>query len=97
MTTEGQLLWKPGPDWIAQANVTAFTRWLSREYQRTFPDYDSLWAWSVEHLEDFWEAVWKYMEIESSAPYERVLGSKSMPGAGWFPGARLNYAQHILR
>jgi acetoacetyl-CoA synthetase len=95
--TEGELLWQPDARWIENANVTAFQRWLAREYRLEFADFHELWQWSVDHLDTFWEAVWRYFRIESSAPYESVLASRDMPGAEWFPGARLNYAQHALR
>jgi len=93
----GELLWTPPPDRIRRANVTALAEWLARERGRHFADYHALWRWSVEDLEGFWQALWDYFGIESSAPHTRVLGRRSMPGAEWFPGARLNYAQHILR
>jgi len=93
----GDLLWTPGPEWIRRANVTAFTEWLARERGQRFADYAALWRWSVEDLEGFWGALWDYFHIEASVPYTRVLGRRSMPGAEWFPGARLNYAQHVLR
>jgi len=93
----GDLLWTPGPEWIRRANVTAFTEWLARERGQRFADYGALWRWSVEDLEGFWGALWDYFHIEASVPYTRVLGRRSMPGAEWFPGARLNYAQHVLR
>ena len=93
----GELLWTPGPERIRLANVTALTDWLARERGRHFADYRALWRWSVEDLEGFWQALWDYFGIESSAPHTRVLARRSMPGAEWFPGARLNYAQHVLR
>src|SRR5256886_1145909 len=93
----GDLLWTPGPERIRRANVTAFADWLARERGRRFADYTALWRWSVEDLEGFWQALWDYFRIDSSAPHTRVLGRRSMPGAEWFPGARLNYAQHVLR
>jgi acetoacetyl-CoA synthetase len=93
----GDILWTPGPERISRANVTAFADWLARERGRRFADYTALWRWSVEDLEGFWQALWDYFRIESSAPHTRVLGRRSMPGAEWFPGARLNYAQHVLR
>ena len=93
----GELLWTPGPDRIRRANVTALADWLARERGRQLADYRTLWRWSVEDLEGFWQALWDYFGIESSAPHTRVLGRRSMPGAEWFPGARLNYAQHVLR
>ncbi|MFQ5661024.1 MAG: acetoacetate--CoA ligase, partial [Gammaproteobacteria bacterium] len=97
MTAEGKLLWEPGPEWIAEANITAFKQWLKREQGLELTDYHHLWRWSVDNLEAFWQAVWDYFEIEASSPYTKVLGRRQMPGAEWFPGARLNYAQHILR
>jgi acetoacetyl-CoA synthetase len=93
----GELLWTPGPERIRCANVTALADWLARERGRQFADYRALWRWSVEDLAGFWQALWDYFAIESSAPHTRVLGRRSMPGAEWFPGARLNYAQHVLR
>ena len=93
----GELLWTPPPDRIRRANVTALAEWLARERGKHLADYHALWRWSVEDLEGFWQGLWDYFAIESSARHTRVLGRRSMPGAEWFPGARLNYAQHILR
>ncbi len=64
---------------------------------RGFSDYHELWRWSVEDLEGFWGAVWEFFDVRPSTPYERVLANGEMPGAQWFPGARLNYAEHLLR
>ncbi len=94
---EGELLWTPSAAQIEDANLTRFAKWLVRERGLYFANYDSLWRWSVTELEEFWQAIWDYFGIESSAPHTRVLGKREMPGAEWFPGARLNYAQHVLR
>jgi len=93
----GEVLWTPPAERVRQANVTLFTEWLARERGRHFTDYNALWRWSVEDLEGFWQALWDYFRIEASVPPARVLGRRGMPGAEWFPGARLNYAQHVLR
>jgi acetoacetyl-CoA synthetase len=61
---------------------------------RGFSDYHELWRWSVEDLDRFWGALWDWFEI--GAPYERVLGRREMPGAEWFPGASLNYAERLF-
>jgi acetoacetyl-CoA synthetase len=97
MIRESELLWTPSSDWIANCNITKFTQWLSRERGWSFTTYQDLYAWSVTETEAFWGALWDYFDVQSSAPYERVLATRDMPGAKWFPGARLNYAQHILR
>ena len=94
---EGDLLWTPDQDRVARANVTAFTRWLAAERGLHLDGYHALWRWSVTDLDGFWQAVWDYCGIEASAPPAAVLGRRTMPGADWFPGARLNYAQHVLR
>ncbi len=94
---EGDLLWTPGPARVEHANITAFSRWLERECRLAFGHYMELWRWSVGDLESFWGALWDYLEVEASSSYSRVLGRRTMPGAEWFPGARLNYAQNVLR
>jgi acetoacetyl-CoA synthetase len=96
-TQPGELLWTPSPERVSQANVTALANWLARERGRHFADYGALWRWSVEDLEGFWQGLWDYFGIEASVAPKRVLGHRSMPGAEWFPGAHLNYAQHMLR
>jgi acetoacetyl-CoA synthetase len=97
MVKEGDLLWTPTPETVANANVTSYTHWLERRTGLTFPDYDALWRWSVENLEAFWQSIWDYYEVDSSAPHACVLAEQGMPGARWFPGAKLNFAQHMLR
>jgi acetoacetyl-CoA synthetase len=97
MLNEGDLLWTPSPARVNKAKLTAFMRWLASERGKAFDSYARLWQWSVDDLEGFWQAVWDYFRVESSAPYSRVLEDRHMPGAKWFPGARLNYAQHALR
>src|SRR4051794_25025137 len=72
-------------------------RWLGSQRGLEFGDYRSLWEWSTERLEDFWASVWDFFAIKASAPYEAVLRERRMPGADWFPGAQLNYAEHALR
>jgi acetoacetyl-CoA synthetase len=93
---EGDLLWTPDAQRIERARLTHFMRWLERERGLRFADYASLWRWSVSDLEAFWSALWQYFGIRSSVPPEHVLGRRQMPGAEWFPGARLNYAENVL-
>jgi acetoacetyl-CoA synthetase len=94
---EPTVLWAPTDERIDQASVTRFARWVaaSRGVDVT-GSYDALWRWSVDDLEGFWAAIWEYFEVRASQPYEAVLGSRDMPGAEWFPGAQLNYAEHVF-
>src|SRR5690606_40409479 len=62
-----------------------------------FADYHELWQWSVDDLDGFWASIWDYFEVIAHTPYTSVLGERTMPGATWFPGATLNYAEHALR
>ncbi len=91
------ILWRPSPERIEQATITDYARWLERTRGLDLPDYESLWEWSVNDLEGFWASIWERFDVIASVPYERVLGSRAMPGAEWFPGARLNFAEHVLR
>lgn len=96
MIREGELLWQPGAQRIARANLTHYQAWLAERGHR-FDSYDALWQWSVEDLDGFWGSLWEYFELRSTVPRTRVLGQRTMPGAEWFPGVRLNYAEHALR
>ncbi|HKT05326.1 MAG TPA: acetoacetate--CoA ligase [Rugosimonospora sp.] len=94
---EGELLWTPSPERVAGANLTAFTAWVARERGVRCAGYPELWRWSVEDLDGFWQAIWDYFGVRVSATPSAVLGRREMPGAQWFPGARLNFAEHVLR
>ncbi|TJY60055.1 acetoacetate--CoA ligase [Sinimarinibacterium sp. CAU 1509] len=94
---EGQWLWSPHDAFVADAPVEHFRRWLNARRGMDLPDYDALWAWSVADLEGFWAAIWDYFEVRSETPYRCVLDRRVMPGALWFEGARVNYAEHLLR
>ncbi|MFI7690123.1 acetoacetate--CoA ligase [Nonomuraea sp. NPDC049655] len=89
-------LYVPGPEQIAGARATGFIGWLARERGVTVPTWEELRHWSVTGVEDFWAAVWAYFEVKAHTPYDSVLAEPGMPGARWFPGATLNYAEHCL-
>jgi acetoacetyl-CoA synthetase len=97
MVNEGDVLWTPSPERLRQSNLVAFLQWLEQHRRLKFASYMDLWRWSVTDIEAFWSAIWEYTKIEASQPYERVLGNRQMPGTDWFPGTRLNFAQHIMR
>jgi len=94
---EGTLLWEPSEERKRGSRIAQYMRWLSEKKGKTFEDYRALWQWSVDDLEGFWASIWEYFEVRSQRPYDRVLAQRAMPGARWFPGAELNYAEHALR
>ncbi|WP_344163356.1 acetoacetate--CoA ligase [Nocardiopsis rhodophaea] len=91
------VLWEPRAEQRERAQITAFARWVAENRGVRAEDYDALWRWSVTDLDGFWSAIWEYFDIQADTPYERVFGRREMPGAEWFPGAKLNYARHIFR
>ncbi|HRW05853.1 MAG TPA: acetoacetate--CoA ligase [Caldilineaceae bacterium] len=94
--TEGTLLWSPTPETIANANLTKFTAWLFESSRLNFTTYAELWQWSVTEVEAFWAAWWEYWGVVHAHAYDTVLAERTMPGAQWFVGAKLNYAENIL-
>jgi acetoacetyl-CoA synthetase len=92
----GDILWTPPADLRQSTEIGRFMGWLAARRGRDFASYEDLWRWSVEDLEGFWAAVWDFYEIRAHTPYQRVLASATMPGAQWFTGARLNYAEHLV-
>ena len=93
---EGELLWTPGPERVARSHLTRYLKWLEAR-GRSFEDYEALWRWSVADLPAFWQSMVDFCGMQFDTPPAQVLGRREMPGAEWFPGARLNYAAHALR
>ena len=92
-----KVLWQPSPSFINQSNLKDYEQWLESNKNLQFENYHALWQWSTRRVEDFWESLWTYFDIISYTPYQKVLSSHQMPGARWFEGASLNYAEHIFR
>jgi acetoacetyl-CoA synthetase len=92
-------LWVPSEERIAQANITAYMKFLSEKYaKQSFKTYKELYEWSVNNIPDFWASVWEFCGIVFSKPYEEVVDDPfKMPGAKWFRGAQLNFAENLLR
>ena len=91
-------LWEPSEEQIRSTNMYRFMTIVNEKFNKNFTDYTQLWEWSVENLEDFWAAAWDFLDIKASAPYEKVIQDKDkMPGAKFFTGSKLNFAQNLLR
>jgi acetoacetyl-CoA synthetase len=93
---QGDVLWTPPADARATTRLGRYMDFLRDERGHDFAEYEDLWRWSVEDIEGFWGSIWDFFEVRAHTPPERVLGSRTMPGAEWFPGATLNYAEHMV-
>src|SRR4051812_4148056 len=89
-------LWQPTPERVAQANITAFTRRVAEDTGQTFAEYADLWAWSAENGPAFWRTLWDHFGIIGERGNRTLLEPQRMPGAQWFPDARLNFAENLL-
>lgn len=91
-----ETLWKPTPEFVKDTGMTHFTEYLRQRTDRAFPDYQSLHQWSIESLETFWESFLEYSGVKFSQPHHQVLDTYNIPGAHWFSGMQLNYAENLL-
>ena len=92
-----ELLWTPSERRIERAAITRYADWLAQTRGLRFDGYHDLWEWSVDDIDTFWESLVEYFDVRFETPGAGVLGERTMPGAQWFPGARLSYAEHVFR
>ena len=91
-------LWEPSPEMIEKTNMTRFIRFVNHKYGKTIKDYPELYDWSINQIPDFWAAIWEFGGVKASRGYDRVVDDLTkMPGAKWFEGAKLNFAENLLR
>ncbi len=91
------MIWKPSKEFEQHSHLQRYFDWMAQNYNLKFQNYREVWQWSVENVADFWESIWKYFEVIAHSPYRQVLDTEKMPGAKWFEGATLNYAEHVFR
>ena len=96
MTSTPELLWRPDPAKVEASRMAAFRSWLRAERGVDVAGYEGLWEWSTTELEAFWGALAEFLEVRFHDRPASVLADDRMPGAEWFPGATLNYAEHAL-
>lgn len=94
--SEGTILWEPSEQVIQEANLSFYRSWLRENFDLEFKDYDQLWRWSVDKPDEFWGSIWDYFDVTASKQPEAILVEPQMPGARWFPGAELNYAENFF-
>ena len=93
---EGELLWTPPPERVARCRLARFLSGIERARGLSFDSYEAAWRWSVEDLDGFWTAVWNWFGVAGERG-AAALGRRAMPGAEWFPGARLSYVENLFR
>ena len=96
-TLEAEVLWAPSPEMVERSQLIRYIAWLAENRDLHFEDYAALWRWSVTEIEEFWRTIWDCFEVLADIPPDEVLPERVMPGAKWFPGTQLNYAEHIFR
>jgi len=91
-------LWRPTPESVEQSKLTGWARWLKQQGIGPGSEgYAGLWKWSTDEPELFWRSIWDYFDVQHDGEFDQVLSGHMMPGAKWFEGTRLNYAEHIFR
>ena len=92
-----QTLWEPPAERIEKSALRSYLNWLQTREGRPFDDHDALWAWSVQDIDRFWLSIVEYFGVDFTQAWTQVRTPDPMPLTRWFPGARLNWAQHLLR
>lgn len=93
-----KLLWKPSEERIRNTNMYRFMNFINKRHGKDFTEYAPLYQWSIQNIPDFWAALWEFVDVRASQPYTQVVDDLTkMPGAKWFSGARLNFAENLLR
>jgi acetoacetyl-CoA synthetase len=93
-----KMLWQPSAAFVDNSNMVRFMNEVNRRHDLSLSSYQELWQWSVDHIADFWGLFWEFAGIIASRPYDQVVDDPGkMPGAQWFPGAELNFAENLLR
>ncbi len=91
-------LWIPSQERIDNANMTRFIKFINERHRKDFKSYNELYQWSIDNIPDFWAAMWDFAEIKATEKYDTVVDDlKKFPGARWFLGAKLNFAENLLR
>lgn len=91
-------LWEPSKKWIKNAEVSLFIEFVNKKFKRNIKGAKELYQWSIDNIEEFWEAMWDFGGIIASQKYDKVVEDLSVfPGTKWFPGAKLNFAENLLK
>jgi len=93
-----KMLWKPSQERVKNSNIYRFMCFINERHEKDFSDYEGLYQWSIDNIPDFWQSMWDFARTKASRTYDQVIDDLSkMPGAKWFSGARLNFAENLLR
>ena len=98
MSDDRKKLWEPSEEWIKNAEITRFIEFVNNNYEQGIKGGKDLYKFSIDKIEDFWDALWKFSDIIASKSHDKVVEDLSVfPGTKWFPGARLNFAENMLK
>lgn len=97
MSKQVEVLWEASPSFKKSSQMVQYMNWLQEEKGLEFSNYDALWDWSVNELDDFWGSIWDYFGVKGERGSAKVLPNQKMPGAKWFPDTTVNYTEQIFR
>src|SRR5450756_539344 len=93
-----KMLWKPSQERVKNSNIYRFMCCINERHEKDFSDYEGLYQWSIDNIPDFWQSMWDFARTKDYTTYDHVIDDLSkMPGEKWFSGARLNFAENLLR
>jgi acetoacetyl-CoA synthetase len=95
MDSSREILWQPSAEDITSSRLYEYRQWLTHHREIDFSDYESMWEWSVQHPEIFWETIALFFKVKFHSPYTKIMSGGPMPETHWFDGATLNYAEHV--
>ncbi len=90
-------IWTPSSESVKNSNLTQYFSFLKKHSHKDFNNYTDLYNWSITEIEEFWKSIWEYSQIIHSKSYFSILNKRIMPGAKWFEGVELNFAENLLR
>lgn len=91
------IIWQPDPEAMSESRIAHFTKFVEDRHHIELPTYRDLHRWSVTQLDEFWQAVWDFFSVSSTSEPGPPIADLRMPSTSWFPHARLNYVDHVLR
>ncbi|MDP2363179.1 MAG: acetyl-coenzyme A synthetase N-terminal domain-containing protein, partial [Ignavibacteria bacterium] len=97
MNEDKSPIWIPSNERVEKSNFKHYFAFLKSHFNKDFRNYNELYNWSINEIEDFWKSIWEFSEIIHSKSYQTIVSERILPGAKWFEGSELNFAENLLR